>query len=260
MTDTVVERPEASAYAGKVAFITGAARGFGRAFADEIGRSGSVVLVDIDGTEAAAAAAELTDAGCRAISVECDVADERQVEDAVAEAVDVFGGIDLLVNNAGLHLSKYNQPFAALPRREVRSLFDVNVLGVVNCTLACVGSMRDRGGGNIVNISSIASYASTTPYGVSKLAVRGLTMAFATELAQAGIRCNAIAPGLIGTDSAVSDLPKELLGTLVHDKQLIPRLGTVDDVVSTLNFLCSDEASFITGETFKVSGGTPLSI
>lgn len=245
-------------YYERTAFITGGARGLGRAFADELAATGTVVLADIDGAAAERAAKELTESGHTALAVQCDVSDADQVERAVAEAIDRFGGIDILVNNAGLHLSKYNQPFSSLSGPEVRELFDVNMHGVVNCSLACRSSMAERGGGVIVNISSMAAYNAASPYGVSKLAVRGLTIAFATEFAPDGIRCNAIAPGLIATENAVADLPQSLVDDIVDRRQLIHRLGRTDDIVAMLAFLCSNEASFITGETFKVSGGMPL--
>lgn len=245
-------------YAGKIAFITGGARGFGQAFGREIGRTGTVVLADIDGGAARQAAEGLTDSGCQAVGIECDVSDPVQVERAVADAVGRFGGIDILVNNAGLHLTKYNRPFSVQPREDIRRLFDVNVNGVMNCSLACRESMRSRGGGVIVNISSMASYSSVTPYGVTKLAVRGLTVAFATEFAPDNIRCNGIAPGLMATENAIADLPRDLVDSIVNDRQLIHRQGEVDDIVRALAFLCSDDSSFITGETLKVTGGTPL--
>jgi 3-oxoacyl-[acyl-carrier protein] reductase len=99
---------------------------------------------------------------------------------------------------------------------------------------------------------------SATPYAVSKLTVRGLTVAFATELAPDRIRVNAIAPGLMNTENALADLPASLIDEFVHKRQLVHRLGTMTDVVSAMLFLCSEEASFITGETLKVSGGYPL--
>ena len=179
---------------------------------------------------------------------------------AVASVVSRLGGVDVLINNAGKHLTKYNQPFSVLPRHEVRAVFDVNVIGVVNCSVACRDTMRARGGGAILNISSIAGRSSASPYGVSKLAVRGLTIAFAQELAPDSIRVNAIAPGLMGTENALVDLPQTLIDHFVGELQLVHRLGAMDDIVSAMLFLCSDEASFITGETLQVSGGYPLSI
>lgn len=246
---------------GSVAVITGGAIGLGRAAATALSAAGAAVaLLDIDGPAAERTAAELRSGGARAFAVHCDVADEDQVVAAVDAVVTEFGGIDILVNNAALHLLRYNQPFAELPRPELRKLFDVNVIGVVNCTLAAASSMRTRGGGVIVNISSMAGYLSATPYGVSKLAVRGLTTAFAAELAPDRIRVNAIAPGLTATESTLADVPYSLMQRIVTEHQLINRPGTMDDVVSALLYLCSEQSSFITGETLKVSGGYPLNV
>ena len=181
---------------GKVVFITGGAIGFGRAFARAFAAEGAaVVIADIDDATAAATVHQLQAEGARAMAVHCDVAGEDVVASAVAEVIDAMGGIDICINNAGLHLLKYNQPFSVLARSDLRALLDVNVVGIVNCTLACAPSMQSRGGGAVVNISSIASYLSTSPYAVSKLAVRGLTIALASELAAQRIRVNAIAPG-----------------------------------------------------------------
>lgn len=246
-------------FAGSVAFITGGAIGFGRAFARALsGEGAAVVIADIDTETAERTAAELREQGAAAIAVNCDVADEYQVEAALASAIREFGGVDILINNAGLHLLKYNQPFGVLSRDDLRALFDVNVIGVINCTLACRDSMRDRGGGVVLNISSMAGYMNVTPYGVSKLAVRGLTVAFATELAPDRIRVNGIAPGLMNTENALADLPHGLIDDIVRERQLVHRLGTMDDVVSAMLFLCSADGSFITGEIIKVSGGFPL--
>ena len=246
-------------FPGKVVLITGGAVGFGRAFAHAFaGEGASVVIADIDDAQGERTAATLRDGGHSALAVHCDVARESEAEAAVAQSIAEFGGVDVLLNNAGLHLLKYNQPFGGLPRNDLRTLFEVNVVGIVNCTLACRESMQQRGGGSVVNVSSIASHFSATPYGVSKLAVRGLTVALATELAEARIRVNAVTPGLMATENAIADLPQSMVDDFVHNKQLVHRLGTMDDIVSATLFLCSDEASFITGETLNVSGGYPL--
>ena len=248
-------------FAGRVAFITGGAVGFGRAFARALTAEGAAVAIaDIDLDAGERTAAELRADGFRALAVQCDVSDEVAVDAAVARTIEEFGGVDILINNAGLHLLHYNQPFGVLPRNELRDLFNVNVIGVVNCTIACQASMRTRGGGAVLNISSIAGYMASSPYGVSKLAVRGLTIAFATELAPDRIRVNAIAPGLMATENALDGLPKDMIDDFVENRQLVHRLGQMGDIVATTLFLCSDEASFITGETLKVSGGYPLSI
>jgi 3-oxoacyl-[acyl-carrier protein] reductase len=248
-------------FENKVAFITGGAIGFGRAFGRALAAEGAgIAVVDIDFDAAEKEAQALQASGHTALAVACDVADENQVDAAVETVVRELGGIDVLINNAGKHLTKYNQPFSVLPRHEIRALFDVNVIGVVNCSVACRETMQARGGGVILNISSIAGRGTTSPYGVSKLAVRGLTIAFAKELAPDGTRVNAIAPGLMGTENALADLPTEMVESFVNDLQLIHRLGAMDDIVNAMLFLCSPEASFVTGETLQVSGGYPMSI
>ncbi len=248
-------------YQDKVVFITGGAIGFGRAFARAFAAEGaSVVIADIDTNRAEETVVELEAAGAKALAVNCDVAKEAEVDQAVASVATHFGGIDILFNNAGLHLMKYNQPFSKLGRDEFRRLLDVNVVGIVNCTLACQPSMRDRGGGSVISISSVASNLSLSPYGVSKLAVRGLTVALATELAPDRIRVNAISPGFMATENAMADIPQDIIEDQINKRQLVHRLGSMEDIVAAALFLCSEEAGFITGETLRVSGGFPLSM
>jgi NAD(P)-dependent dehydrogenase (short-subunit alcohol dehydrogenase family) len=245
----------------KVVLITGGAIGFGRAFARAFVAEGAgIVIAEIDDEQAEQTARELRDAGGRAIAVHCDVSQEKEVDEAVEVAVRELGGVDILFNNAALHLSKYNQPFGKLPRDEIRRLFDVNVVGIVNCTLACRESMAARGGGAIVNMSSSAADLSMSPYGVSKLAVRGLTVAFAQELAPDKIRVNAIAPGFMATENAVSDIPSDIVDKVVNEFQMVHRMGTMDDVVAAALYLSSDDAGFVTGQTLSVNGGYPLRV
>jgi len=246
-------------FGDKIALITGGATGLGREFARALADDGAaVVLADVDAEAAAATAAALRADGHRALAVGCDVTDEHQAAAAVAAAVEHFGGVDIVVNNAGLHLMHYNQPFAALTHADIRALFDVNVMGVINATLAARPALRDRGGGVVINLSSVAGYLNRTPYGVSKLAVRGLTVAFATELAADGIRVNAIAPGMIDPGATAAGLPDSVVEHIVAERQLVHRVGTAADVVAALRYLCSADAAFITGETLKVAGGYPL--
>lgn len=248
-------------FAGKVAFITGGAIGFGRAFAKALGAEGaSICIADVDMKTAEQTVKELNAAGIKAIAAHCDVGNNDAVQAAVRKTVEELGGVDILVNNAGKHLTRFSRPFIEQPIEQLKLLFEVNVMGLIYCTLACRDSMKSRGGGSIVNISSISSYFSLNPYGVSKLTVRGLTSAFAGELGPEGTRVNAIAPGLMATEAAMADQPKEKIDRFVNELQHIKRLGTMDDVVSTLLFLCSKEASFITGETIRVSGGYPYGV
>ncbi|MFE6487531.1 SDR family NAD(P)-dependent oxidoreductase [Streptomyces sp. NPDC057757] len=244
---------------GKVAFITGGGRGFGRAFGTALSRGGAhVVLADIDGDAAAAAAEDLTAHGGSATGVTCDVADEAAVAAVIGEVAERHGGLDILVNNAGLHAA-FNRPFTELELSDVRRVFEVNVMGTVICSLAAREAMSGRAGASIVNISSSAAYANRTVYGVSKLAVRGLTVSFAREFAAYGIRVNAIAPGLIFTDAVRAQLsPAEADRVLAE--QILGQEGTEQDVVEALLYLVSSKASFVTGETLRVTGGFALSV
>src|SRR5262245_26658634 len=247
-------------YEGRVAVITGGGRGFGKAFGHALAARGAhVVLADIDAAVGEAAAKEIQAAGGAASAFPCDVADEGDVEALVGDVVARLGGIDILINNAGLHSAEYNQRMDVLGLAKVRRLFDVNVMGVVNCTMIARAAMAGRPGACVFNISSSAAYASGGAYGVSKLAVRGLTMAFARELGPDGIRVNAVSPGLHRTDTIRAELSPETL-TAVKSQQILPLDGTEDDIVETMLFLCSERARFVTGETLRVSAGFALCI
>jgi 3-oxoacyl-[acyl-carrier protein] reductase len=244
-----------------VAFITGGAIGFGLSFAKAFALNGcAVALADMDHDAAERSAHALRSSGHRAVAVHCDVADEDQVRQAVQSVVDEIGEIGILVNNAGKHLLHYSQPFGALTTPDIRSVFDVNLFGALYCSMACRESMRRRGGGSIVNISSISAYQPTSPYGVSKLALRGLTIALATEFAADNIRVNAVAPGLTATEAGLKDFPQSMIDEFVANRQLVHRVGQMEDVASVVSFLCSPRGNFMTGETIKVSGGFPLAI
>ncbi|MCX5374883.1 SDR family oxidoreductase [Streptomyces sp. NBC_00015] len=244
---------------GKVALITGGGRGFGKAFGEALSARGAhVVLADIDGAAAAEAAAELTARGASASAVTCDVADEAEVGAAVHGVAERHGGLDILVNNAGLHAA-YNRPFTELGLANVRRVLDVNVMGVVICSLAAREAMKGRAGASVVNISSAAAYANRSIYGVSKLAVRGLTVSFAREFAADGIRVNAIAPGLIFTEAVRAELSAAEADRVLGE-QILRREGEEQDIVEALLYLVSSRASFVTGETLRVTGGFALSV
>jgi 3-oxoacyl-[acyl-carrier protein] reductase len=247
--------------AGKVAFITGGAMGFGRAFARALNAEGAhVAIADINLEGANDTASELHRPDRRALGVECEVSDRQSVQQAVDTVVTELGGVDILINNAAHHMKRYTQDFASLTSEEVEGLFGVNVIGIVNCSLACRSSMAERGHGVVLNIASAAAFTSRTPYGVSKVAVRGLTIALATELSAYGIRVNAVAPTLTETESALDEYSGEEFDRFVATQQLIQRRATMGDVCNAMLFLCSDEAAMITGETVRVTGGTALSL
>ena len=246
-------------HAGRIAVITGGGRGFGKEFGLALAALGAhVVQVDIDADVGDAAAAAICAVGGSASSFAADVADEQQVAALMAHVVDRHGGIDILVNNAGLHSAEFSVACADIGLRRLKRLFDVNIGGVLTCTLLAQPHMVGRPGASIVNISSMAAYSSPTAYGVSKLAVQGLTMMSAKELGPSGVRVNAIAPGLMFTDTIRAELPPEIVEH-VKAQQLLDLEGEVGDIVEMLLFLVSHRARFITGETFRVSAGAMLS-
>ncbi|WP_159863834.1 SDR family NAD(P)-dependent oxidoreductase [Novosphingobium sp. 9U] len=244
-----------SEWKARTAVITGGGRGFGKAFGTALADAGAhAVLVDIDETVAMAAAAEIRAAGGAADGIGGDVTDEVRMAEVMAQAAGMHGGIDLLVNNAGLHSDEYGQPITKLGLAKTRRLFDVNVMGVVCCTLAALPHMKGREGASIVNIASSAAHMGGSPYGDSKLAVAGLTITFARELGREGIRVNAISPGLMLTETIARELP-EATKARVKAMQMIDADGHEEDIVEALLYLASRKARFVTGETLRVTGG-----
>ncbi len=240
--------------AGKTALITGGARGFGRAFGAALAAVGAhVVLVDIDGAATAQAAAELSAGGGHVIGLTGDVTDEARMAEIAAQAAQQHGGIDLLINNAGLHAHAYSRPLAEMGISKVRRLFEVNMMGTVTCTLVAERFMTGRSGANIINIASAAAFLGGG-YGTSKLGVIGLTLTLARELGPKGIRVNAIAPGVILTDTIRTELPADTIKQ-IKSMQMIGDDGTEQDIVEAMLFLSSPKGRFITGETLRVTGG-----
>lgn len=240
---------------GRTALVTGGGRGFGKAFGAALAADGAhAVLVDIDEDEARAAADEIRAAGGSAEGFAGDVTDEARMAEVMQAATKANGGIDLLVNNAGLHSDEYGQPITKMGLAKVRRLFDVNVMGVVTCTLAAWPHMKGRAGASIVNIASSAAHMGGSAYGDSKLAVAGLTITFARELGPDGIRVNAISPGLMLTETILAELPEETKAR-VKAMQFMDADGKEQDIVDALLYLASTKARFVTGETLRVTAG-----
>ncbi len=239
--------------AERVAIVTGAGSGLGRMYAETLLAEGALVSIsDIDGRLARETAAELTRTGppgSRAIGFEVDVASDDQIEQMVEATVSELGGVDILVNNAGLARGRWGLT-TELTTAEWHQILAVNVVGMVSCARAVRPHFQARGGGVIVNQSSMGAYMFSGAYGVSKLAVNGLTGAMAEELASDNIRVNGIAPGMMS-----QRLPDELVASVLA-KQLIARRGRPEDLSGVLVFLCSDDSAFMTGQTLLVDGGS----
>jgi NAD(P)-dependent dehydrogenase (short-subunit alcohol dehydrogenase family) len=242
-------------YRNRTVVITGGGRGFGKAFGTALAAAGAhAVLVDIDGALAEAAASEIRGQGGAATGLAGDVTDEGRMAEVMVQAAAIHDGIDILINNAGLHSDEYGQPILKLGLAKVRRLFEVNVIGVVTCTLAAVPHMRGRNDRSIINISSSAAHMGGSAYGDSKLAVAGLTITFARELAVDHIRVNAISPGMMLTETIAAEMPPATKAR-VKALQFLDDDGAEEHIVDAMMFLTSPRASFITGETLRVSAG-----
>jgi NAD(P)-dependent dehydrogenase (short-subunit alcohol dehydrogenase family) len=247
---------------GRRAIVSGAARGIGLAIARRLVEGGArVAVADIDAAGADEAAAAL---GNGSIGVKCDVRSMADVNAAVATTVDAFGGLDLLVNNAGVEIAK---PITELTDDEFGVVLDINVLGTFRFTKAAVPALAAANGSAIVNLSSVAGTAGSpllTAYCASKGAVIRFTESAAVELRGAGIRVNAVCPGLIQTEMAdrlvapIEAVMPITFDELVNLKQ--GRLGTPEEVAETVAFLASDEAGFVTGAHYLVDGGMTASL
>jgi 3-oxoacyl-[acyl-carrier protein] reductase len=242
----------------KTIVITGGGAGIGRRYAHRFASEGAnVVIADLDPAAGARVVSELEDLGHAAMSSPMDVTDDDAVVAMTESAVERFGGIDILVNNAGIHLQHAQLPFTVAALPEWRTLLDVNLLGALACAAACRPHMAKRGGGSIINHSSMAAYMGGGAYGVSKLALNALTVNLAAELGPDDIRVNGIAPGFADSEAALEFIgERDGMEDWLLNGQIIKRLGRMDDLADMALFLCSEEASFVTGQTILVDGGS----
>ena len=266
---------------GRVAFVTGGSRGLGRADALALARAGADVVVadllveselseETDRYGALATVArqqglvhteetvrDIEAMGRKALAVRCDVTDRGEVAAAVARTVGELGSVDILVNNAGTldHAAQFHDQSPELWERDLR----VNLTGAFNCAQAVWPHMKERGWGRIVNMASVAGTLGgfgQASYSTTKAGLLGLTKTLAMEGARHGITCNAIVPGVIGTEAF--SMANEAMNERIVKRTALKRPGEPEEIANVIAFLCSDLASYVTGIELNVSGGVEL--
>jgi 3-oxoacyl-[acyl-carrier protein] reductase len=242
---------------GKIAFVTGAGRdgkGIVRSICLELaGMGAKIVIADFVEDAAKAVASEVIAAGGEALAVTGSVSDLADVERMVSSAVDKFGKIDILVNNAGITRDNL---LMRMSEAEWDSVIDTNLKGTFNCTKVVSKLMLRQKSGKIVNVASVMGVignAGQANYSASKGGVIALTKTTARELGSRGVNVNAVAPGFIQT-VMTEEMPEQAKQT-IKDKIPLERLGTPDDVAKVIAFLCSEAASYLTGQVINVDGG-----
>lgn len=244
----------------KVTIVTGGASGIGRATVLALSQEGmQVVISDINGEAAKNLESSLTHKGMRALAVEADIANYRQVKEMTEKTLSTFGRIDILVNNAGIspkHQGRKHKLWE-MSIEEWQRVIDVDLTGCFLCCHEIVPHMILNRWGRIINISSVAARTGTrvagSHYTAAKAGILGLTRALASELGPYGITVNAVAPGRIATPMQ-RDIPPEVHLEL-NNRTPLGRLGTVEEIAGVIMFLISEAASFITGATIDVNGG-----
>jgi 3-oxoacyl-[acyl-carrier protein] reductase len=240
----------------RVAIVTGASQGIGRAIALELARVGADVVVCSRRPAALKPVAdEIRALGRQALAVECDVADAVQVDDVVGRTTTAFGRIDLLVNNAGYRI---RSPLEDLPRREWDAMIATNLTGVFLFSQAAGRVMIAQRAGTIVNVTSVAGRAGArgmAAYAAAKAGTTVLTQSLGAEWAKYGIRVNAVAPGPVETDGVLAVWKTPAMIAQATREVPLGRLGRPEEIAWAVVFVASDQARFMTGETLYVSGG-----
>jgi NAD(P)-dependent dehydrogenase (short-subunit alcohol dehydrogenase family) len=245
---------EAEPLKGKVAIVTGAGGGIGRAYARGLADAGaSVVLADIAFDAARDVVSDMEATGYAAQAVEVDVTDEASVGRMAQLAAERFGSIDILVNNAALMAEVMGTTLTTIPLEMWHRTLAVNLTGPLLCTRAVVPYMRERGYGKIVNQSSGGAFIPSQHYGITKLGLVSMTLSLAHELAPHGIRVNAIAPGWVNTDAGLRSTPPEIRAAIGAG---IPfPFADPEALVGGLVYLASAASDWVTGHTLNIDGG-----
>ena len=247
---------------GKVAIVTGAGQGLGRAYAEALAaEGGSVVIAEINEGNAKDTAEAITAAGGTAVAVRTDVTDPDSCAAMVQAAVDQFGTVDILVNNAAIYDGLTMDAFEDLDITTWDRVLAVNVKGTWLATRAVAPLMKEKGYGKIVNVSSTVAYIGPPlllHYVASKGAVVAMTKALAKELGDYGVRVTALAPGMTFTEATEHLLPDPIMGDMFMEMQCLKEKLQPEHVVPALLFLCSPESDFVVGQNWVVDGGMAL--
>lgn len=243
--------------ADRVAVVTGSSRGIGRQIALALAREGADVVINYSRSENAAVEAvkEIEAMGRRALAIRASVIERSQVETLIGRAEEAFGRLDVLVNNAGGFPIK---PLAAVTDEEWDEVMALDLKSVFLCSQIAMASMRRKRSGAIINIASVSGLVGAVgmvPYSAAKGGVIAFTKALAREAAPMGIVVNAIAPGIIETDTALKVFPKAALQAYTTYQVPLGRLGRPEDLTGLTVFLASSEARYITGQVYAVDGG-----
>lgn len=246
-------------FAGKTALVTGAGGGIGRAMAQQFAaRGASVVVADLNEKGGQETVAMIEGDGGKATFVQVNVADESSVQAMVKKAADAFRRIDFLINNAGISSRIAATPLHDVPLEAFRQVMEVNVTGTFLCMKYAIPLMLETGGGAVVNLSSIngeRGSAGDPSYPTSKHAVRGLTKSAALTYADKGVRVNAIAPGVVKTEMTAPIFEDEQTTQWLMGVTPMKRFAEPEEIAKLAVFLCSDDASFITGAYYPIDGG-----